>query len=115
VLEFGFDAPHRRRDTPFTVAAFVIAAFCRTTQGQLFVRDEVGVRVEFQSFPCPPAIVAEFRMAGTRYVWRASRSPVIGTQVVVTLLAVASLGGRFRRIRAFTRPRFMACIEILLC
>ena len=41
---------------------------------------------------------------------------MIGTQVVVTFFAVASLGGRFRRrIRAFPCPRFMTGKEILLC
>jgi hypothetical protein len=74
------------------------------------------VPVEFQPFPSPSATVDELRIAGTRYVRRATGSPVIGTQVVVTLLAVAGLGGRFRhQIRAFTCPRFMAGKDIVLC
>jgi len=40
---------------------------------------------------------------------------MIGVQVLVTLLAVTSLGDRFRhRIRAFARPRFMVGKEVLL-
>ena len=115
MLEFGFDAPHGRGDAAFTVTACLVAAFCRTAESELFVGDEVGGPAKFQSFPGPSAIVAELSMPGTRDAWRAFRSPVIGMQIVVALLAVASLGGRFRRrIRTFARPRFMVGKEVPL-
>ncbi len=69
MLKFGFDAPHCGSDTPFTVAALIVAALRLPTDGQLFVSHPVGFPVKFQPFPFPPAIVAELRFSRALYLW----------------------------------------------